>query len=309
MRGDAPLSLPLAFLFLIFISHLYADTIVLTPVADTMLSQNFPSNNFGAMLFVNSGTTQNYTTNRALFRFDLTSIPAGSRIDAVSLKLEVVAEPNEPPPLADMSLHRLLVPWGEGRKLNSGNGAGNGSPATTNEATWIYRFAYTSNTWASPGGAAGIDFVATGSANNTIYGVSDYYFPPAPPATTPQLVADVQLWLDQPVTNFGWLLLCDNESTAFTARRYGSREDPVNTPLLTVSYTPLQLLNPVVTGNQFQASFSAAAGKSYVVEWRGFVNTSAWQTLTNFPVPSTPTNLSFTDILSATQRFYRVTTH
>jgi hypothetical protein len=303
-------SFSLAVATILFAPLVRAATLQLTPVADTTLSQNFPSNNFGAMPFANAGTTQNNTKNRALFRFDFSAIPMGSRIDAASLKLEVVSVPNEPPTPADMSLHRLLVSWGEGNKTNApGGGAGKGSPATAGEATWQYRFAAT-NAWASPGGATTNDFSARASAANTIYGVSDYYFPPAPPATTPALVADVQFWLTQPAQNFGWLLLCDNEQDTFTARRYGTREDAVNTPLLTVTYTPAPRLQLTpAASNQFQFTFAAEAGRAYVVESRAsFAATNAWLPLTNFSAPPADTNLTVTLAPAAAQKFFRVTT-
>jgi hypothetical protein len=290
----------------IFCAAARGDTVVLTPIADTMLSENNPSNNFGAMSFANSGTTQNYTKNRALFRFDLAAaIPAGSKVTAASLKFEVVGQPAEPAPGVGFSLHRLLVPWGEGSKLNSGSGAGNGSRATTNEATWFSRFAFTTNVWTQPGGAATNDYVAATSAATTIYSISDYYFINTSPAAI-TLVTDAQLWLDQPATNFGWLLLCDTESANFTARRFGTREDSVNTPLLTIDYTPFRIQNAAVISNQFQFSFTALAGRTTTVQFNDSLATTNWQTLANFPTPPADTNLTVSDPLSATNRFYRL---
>jgi hypothetical protein len=61
----------------------------LSSSADTTLSENWPSNNFGGMSFVNAGTTQNLTRNRGLYKFDVAGvIPAGSLIRTVSLVLE-----------------------------------------------------------------------------------------------------------------------------------------------------------------------------------------------------------------------------
>jgi hypothetical protein len=50
--------------------------------------------------------------------------------------------------------------------------------------------------------------------------------------------ADVQSWLDEPGTNFGWLLR-GNEATLSTAKRFDSRENPIlaNQPVLVVDYT------------------------------------------------------------------------
>ncbi|MDW8308191.1 MAG: DNRLRE domain-containing protein, partial [Verrucomicrobiales bacterium] len=120
-----------------------AATLTLLPDADTMLSEYFPENNFGAMPFANSGSTRMLTRNRALFRFDVAGhLPAGARIRSASLILEVVGQPAEPFASGRFNLHRLLKPWGEGTKTNApGGGAGQGSPATAGEATWTHRFA------------------------------------------------------------------------------------------------------------------------------------------------------------------------
>src|SRR5437870_4713512 len=66
----------------------FAASTNLFPVADTTLSENYPSNNFGGMAFVNSGTTQNSNYNRALFKFDIAGVvPGGSRITSARLVL------------------------------------------------------------------------------------------------------------------------------------------------------------------------------------------------------------------------------
>ena len=51
-------------------------------------------------------------------------------------------------------------------------------------------------------------------------------------------MADVQRWLDDPATNFGWLLLGD-ESENQTTKRFDSKENPdqEDRPILTVEFT------------------------------------------------------------------------
>ena len=58
-------------------------------------------------------------------------------------------------------------------------------------------------------------------------------------ASTAQIVADVQDWLDNPATNFGWILV-GNEADPTTARRFESREAAsIGTrPRLVVSFEP-----------------------------------------------------------------------
>ena len=50
---------------------------------------------------------------------------------------------------------------------------------------------------------------------------------------------DVQGWLDNPSSNFGWLLQ-GNESTSPTTKRFDTKENGTvaNRPMLTVNYTP-----------------------------------------------------------------------
>jgi hypothetical protein len=146
------------------------------------------------------------------------------------LTVEVVGQPDEPWNSADFGLYRLLRDWGEGD--NFATLPRNAARAGLNEANWTHRFAGTSATWGAPGGQAGVDYVATRSAAEFVYGAGfPYTF-----ASTPRLVADVQSWLNQAESNFGWMLAVQNETTDFTARRFGSREDAFNAPSLNISF-------------------------------------------------------------------------
>src|SRR5207248_8531965 len=49
------------------------------------------------------------------------------------------------------------------------------------------------------------------------------------------MAADVQSWLDDPASNFGWLVL-GNEATSTTSKRFDTRET-TTPPVLTVEYT------------------------------------------------------------------------
>ncbi len=278
----------------------------LTPVADTFLSQNFPSNDFGGMPHVSAGTTQEFKRNRALFRFDVAgALRDGSQVLSAKLVLELTGEPVDGFNFADFGLHRMLQPWGEGSQTNApGLGLGRGAPAATNEATWFLRFAFTPEAWGAPGGAMDHDYTAAASAMQTIYGFGDspYEFGP-----TSQTVADVQSWLDDPARNFGWMLLCHAEETDFTARRFGSREDARNRPQLLIDYLVAPRIDAVVAfGGELHFSFIAAAGQTHVVEYREAVTTGLWQTLTNLDVPAETTRITVSDPLLATPRFYRV---
>jgi hypothetical protein len=290
-----------AFLLLSFgiVQRSLAATISLFSVADTTLIELEPNNNMGAQTHFSAGTTLNSNFNRGLFRFDLTGqIPAGSRIKSVTVALVVVGQPVDEPAESNFRLHRLLKPWGEGNKFNTNN-IGRGALATTNEATWMHRFALTTNTWATPGGAATNDYVAIHSGEQFVYGPNLYIFQCA--------VSDVQDWLDHPETNFGWLLKTEDETVHTTARRFGSRENPFNEPTLTIDYVPApQITNANITGDTFQFSFLADASQPYVVEYKNVLaNTNGWTTFTNVPPPEESTFITISNLIS-TPRFYRV---
>ncbi len=51
------------------------------------------------------------------------------------------------------------------------------------------------------------------------------------------MVADVQEWVNQPTTNFGWCVL-GNEVTLQSVKRFESRQASVNNPQLIVSFNP-----------------------------------------------------------------------
>ena len=135
-----------------------------------------------------------------------------------------------------IELHRLLSDWGEGGSDASGE-EGGGARATTGDATWLHTF-FDTAMWANPGG----DFSATVSASAPVGATSTYTW------SSPQMGADVQAWLDQPASNFGWLLL-GNESQDQTTKRFDSRENAVagNRPRLDVIYAPPEPPTPTPT--------------------------------------------------------------
>jgi hypothetical protein len=153
----------------------------------------------------------------------------------------------------------------------------------------------------------GTDFVAQASAS--IPGVDQlgtYVF-----ASTNGLVSDAQMWISNPSTNFGWMLLCQNEGTSATARRFASRES-ASPPVLTLQYTlpaappPPSLSTPVLQGSQIQFSFQAEASFTYVVEARSALDGSPWTTLTNVPALPTPATIFVSAPTTNASRFCRV---
>lgn len=80
-------------------------------------------------------------------------------------------------------------------------------------------------TLGTQGGAATLTELGAG-------GIEPYEF-----ASSPGMLADLQSWVDQPQTNFGWMIR-GAEDHEQTARRIDSREPPTvaNRPALTITY-------------------------------------------------------------------------
>ncbi|MGZ4987875.1 MAG: DNRLRE domain-containing protein [Limisphaerales bacterium] len=271
----------------------------MVPVSDTCLIEIAPDNNMGGQTYFNAGSNMQGTRNRGLLRFDLSQIPPGSLITSATLTLWVVGVPTDGPAGSIFDLHRMLKPWGEGSELAI-VGAGRGSPATTNEATWNDRFAYANAPWTAPGGKPDADYLSGSTAEKFISDTTSYDF------RFGTLAQDVQFWLDNPQSNFGWMLMARDETQISTARRFGSREDPDNTPTLDITFIPATHIDaPTISSNQITFNFVAFAQQNYAVEYCDALATN-WTVLTNIPAQLAQTNIIVSDSLTATQRFYRI---
>lgn len=286
------------------------DSVTLIPIADTTIMETAPSNNNGGLAWFTSGGNHYAVRSRALIKFDIAgNIPAHSQITAASLELTVTKTPGDGYAVGYFDLHRLLRNWGEGGK-STANSPGQGLPASTNEATWLSPLAYTTM-WTTPGGAATNDYAAKVTASQIVFDdvQSPYQFPD--PAGDPApMIADIQSWLDNPATNFGWIFICESEDVANTTRRFASREDPNYPPSLTITFNPpppVRITRDDHLGNQFRLFFTAQAERSYAVEFRDSLSAaSLWNTLTNIPALSTNTDLVITSTMTGGQRFYRL---
>jgi len=270
--------------------------------ADTSLLEVSPSNNNGGQAFVISGHIQNPFRARGLFKFDLAGLPTNTVIQSVALELTVTRQPVDGHANAAFGLHRMLRPWGEGNKIAVVAFPGQGLAATGGEATWLHSF-YPTNAWTEPGGAPDVDFVSEESSFQFIYVVGESYrF-----ESTPELVGDVQGWVNNPPSNFGWMLICDDESTPFTARHFGSREDPDAAPSLVIEYlVPPRIGSVQRAGNQFTFAFTTWPGQNYGIEWRDSLSSAGWHPLTNVGLATNTTQVLIVNTVTAPQRFYRV---
>jgi hypothetical protein len=185
------------------------------------------SNGVGSYLFAGRvAATGGGAIRRALIKFDVSTIPAGATITSASLRLNMSKTNNG---AQTMILKRLTADWGEGTS-NADANEGSGAPSTTGDATWIHRFSATAS-WATPGAAT--DVAGPTSASASINSIGAYTW-----SSTPQMVADVQGWLNNPASNFGWILIGEEESSG-TSKRFDSREHETtaNRPRLTIQYT------------------------------------------------------------------------
>lgn len=290
-------------------STVFADTAALSSVADTSISDRNPDNNFGGDAHASAGRDGNLGGNprRALFQFDLGSIPAGSTVHSATLKLVVVKTPGFDPVNSSFELHRLTAGWIEGTK--TGN---NGMPASPGEATWNNR-AHGIALWSGGVGAAG-DFVAAPSASTAIAGNGLYSWSSA------QLAADVQGWLDNPGQNFGWLVISDGEAVNKTARGFGARENtvPANRPVLEIDYSPpappqdivIESLIPGTTN--FALVWTGPTNLLYDVQYRtSLTSSNGWKTAETY-LPAAQGSNVWTDVpllagpLNNSETFYRI---
>ena len=196
-------------------------TSVHPPVKDTTIYQESSNANaLGNSLF--TGNTANGNARRALIKFDLSSIPAGSTINSASLTLMINRTTTGP---SVVTIHRLTRDWGATTSQASG-GEGSGGLPGPGDATWLTTAWQQGPNWSTPGG----DFlpntappIGAGAVNT--------------PAVFSGLAGEVQLFVNQPASNFGWLLKGD-EVADVSAKRYASSENPGAGPRLTVTYTP-----------------------------------------------------------------------
>jgi hypothetical protein len=200
-----------------------ANIISINPSKDNTLYEYDPaegdhSNGAGFHFF--AGENAMGELRRGVLAFDVAgTIPAGSTITSVSLTMNMSMTPAS---ALTVELHKLVADWGEGTS-HAPMGEGDGAPATPNDATWRHRF-FDTIFWTTQGG----DFSATVSASQSVGGVGQYTWSSA------QMVADVQSWVDNPASNFGWLVLGD-ETAAATAKRFDTRES-ASPPVLTIQF-------------------------------------------------------------------------
>jgi hypothetical protein len=192
------------------------DSLKVTPTKDNSIFSEGNNLSDGAGLFFYVGRTNNSAAvqvRRALIRFDVSSVPANAQIQSVKLTLTTLKAAGNNTTPHNFTLHKLLNNWGEG----TSSGLGNGSPATTKDATWQNTF-YPSSNWIINGG----DFVNTASAA-TVGILNELTEWSSIQAGNIQMLNDVNAWVADVNTNFGWLIKGE-ESVRGSAKAFASRE-------------------------------------------------------------------------------------
>ncbi|MFG0330571.1 MAG: DNRLRE domain-containing protein [Phycisphaerales bacterium] len=217
---------------------------------NTMFSEySTRSNGAGDHLF--TGNTLTGFSRRALIRFDLTDLPLppDAVLTAAELRL-VVSRTRAFQPA--VTVHRVLEDWGEGAEDASGP-EGDGASAQVGSATWTDNF-YTLSAW----GASGGTFDATPSASSIgVFSGNPMIW------NGPNMLADVQAWIDDPPSNFGWIVVGDESGTQTAVRFYSADNDESaireQFPRLTLQYAsgPIDLaVTPLHRGEP--ATFTAS---------------------------------------------------
>lgn len=204
------------------------STLTLPPSQDNTIYADSTSNS-NALGSLYAGNTAASSARRALLQFDIANqLPVGAVVATASLVMHLnnAAAATS----ANVSLNKLGESWGEGTSL-AVNG-GQGTAATSGDATWLARLydPSTPTLWTTAGGT----FSATVSATTAVPQTVGYYS-----WNSTQMALDVQAWRNNTSTNFGWILLGD-ETTSATVRTFDSREANAGLmPQLTIAYNPV----------------------------------------------------------------------
>lgn len=190
------------------------------------------SNGNGEYIF--AGATAAGDIRRALLMFDLSEIPEGSQIENAELRLVMNRSISG---AKSMTFHEVLADWGEGSS-DAGGQEGGGASAATGDATWVHTF-FPDQNWSNTGGDYSSTILSTTDVNMN----GSYTWP-----STQEFTALVQKWLENPIENYGLILIGD-ESESTTAKRFSSRlHDAVEErPVLIVEYTGETTSNEVIS--------------------------------------------------------------
>jgi hypothetical protein len=188
--------------------------VTLIASADTNINAASPTANYGPVAEVNIVRGGSASSERALFSFDLSSLPSGATLKSAQLELTIVNNPGLDKTIA---VHRI---------------------AQTSNRAWVesqvtWQEYKTGSSWTAAGG----DFVATPTDSEAVSGTA-----PANSVVTFQVLSDAQSFYATPSTNFGWLIKDTQEPAASSGEHvfFATRENATTdyAPKLVLSYCP-----------------------------------------------------------------------
>jgi len=216
------------------------------------------ANGSGSFFFTGRSGSQNSSAERrALLAFPIApSVPTGSTITSVRLDLMMSRTQGG---AQIVGLHRLLEDWSEGPADPTGE-EGGGATASSGDVTWNHR-ELPGTEWSTPGAS----FAESASATVQVGGIGSYSV-----SSTPDLIADVQAWCDDPSSNFGWALVISSPSSG-AAKRFNSRENSSGRPTLTVTYEAAEE-SDLTERYVFPASNAGGSGGSFFITTTDILN-------------------------------------
>ncbi len=202
------------------LTEVFAVSVSLAPSSDATISDQSPIAPLGTGTTLQIGTSGKGVSYRSLFSFNFASMPTNAVVTNVTLTLRVI----ETSVITNgwVDLHRLNRSW------------------TESVVTWTNRLSPPAS-WSVFGASAPIDYINQITQSNFIADTGSYVF-----ASNDRMVADVQNWVTTPGTNFGWILISELQGTQNSVKKFGSRENTLNAPQLTVEYT-VPAVQPIFT--------------------------------------------------------------
>lgn len=173
-------------------------------LADAWITNDHPDTNYGSDMWGNHLQGYNDTFDRALFKFDLSSIPQNTTITSATFELYITDMNSN---IDDVGFYKILKDW------------------DVNSVT--YNQAKTGSPWSSPGMQSGLDYKVTNYDQMQI-------------TTTGWASFDVKNLLQEWVTdssNYGFFLKCDTQNNGHYKWNTSEVADTSLRPKLTVTYT------------------------------------------------------------------------
>jgi len=185
-----------------------------------------------------AGTDGQGNPKRGLIEFNVAgALPAGAVVTSAQLQLTLGQTAGTGGVLRTISLFDETQAWGQPANIagaSSFANAGHGASPGSGDATWNYAF-YNTTAWNAAGGNWSVSSadIADASVGTTI---TSYTWSSA------AMAADVQNWLNNPASSFGWLLKNSNETTSADFRAFWSAQgaaadnNPALAPVLIVNF-------------------------------------------------------------------------